>query len=147
MVRCEQHHTALYQAGSCLQVLWVRTPDCTMILGCKIDLLESCLKSPLNCQEWYELLCLIQITVNLCENTEHLVKLICYPNGHVYWLMLLLHKSVSVNKAVRRLNAKSRSLEAARFGVIMIISLRNFTGISQVLRPRCLWHFRAIGKV
>ena len=37
--------------------------------------------------------------------------------------------------------------EAARLGVIMIVSLWNLTGISTALLPRCLLNFRAIGKV
>ena len=41
----------------------------------------------------------------------------------------------------------SWSLEAARLGVIMIVSLWNLTGISAALLPRCLLNFRAIGKV
>ena len=41
----------------------------------------------------------------------------------------------------------SRSLEAARLDVIIILSLWNVTGISAVLLPRCLSNFRAIGKV
>ena len=41
----------------------------------------------------------------------------------------------------------SWSLEAARLGVIMIVSLWNLTGISAALLPRCLINFRAIGKV
>ena len=39
------------------------------------------------------------------------------------------------------------SLEAVRFGDIIIESLCNLTGISVVLLPRCLSNFRAIGKV
>ena len=41
----------------------------------------------------------------------------------------------------------SRSLEAARLDLIIIVSLRNVTGISAALLPRCLSNFRAIGKV
>ena len=41
----------------------------------------------------------------------------------------------------------SWSLEAARLGVIMIVSLWNLTGISVALLPRCLLNFRAIGKI
>ena len=41
----------------------------------------------------------------------------------------------------------SWSLGAARFGVIMIVSLWNLTGISAALLPRCLSNLRAIGKV
>ena len=41
----------------------------------------------------------------------------------------------------------SRSLEAARLNLIMIVSLRNLTVISAALLPRCLSNFRAIGKV
>ena len=41
----------------------------------------------------------------------------------------------------------SRSLEAARLGVIMIVSLRNLTGISAAMLPMCLSSFRAIGKI
>ena len=41
----------------------------------------------------------------------------------------------------------SWSLEAARLGFIMIVSLWNLTGISAALLPRCLLNFRAIGKV
>ena len=41
----------------------------------------------------------------------------------------------------------SWSLETARLGVIMIVSLWNLTGISAALLPRCLLNFRAIGKV
>ena len=37
-------------------------------------------------------------------------------------------------------------LEAARLGVIMIVSLWNLTGISAALLPRCLLNSRAIGK-
>ena len=39
------------------------------------------------------------------------------------------------------------SLEAARLGVIMIVSLWNLTGISAALLPRCLLNFKAFGKV
>ena len=38
----------------------------------------------------------------------------------------------------------SRSLEAARLGVIMIVSLWNLTGISAAVLPRCLSNFKAI---
>ena len=41
----------------------------------------------------------------------------------------------------------SWSLEAARLGFIMIVSLWNLTGISAALLPRCLLNFRAILKV
>ena len=41
----------------------------------------------------------------------------------------------------------SRSLEAARLGVIMIVSLWNLPGISQAVLPMCLSNIRAIGKV
>ena len=41
----------------------------------------------------------------------------------------------------------SWSLEAARLGVILIVSLWNLTGITAALLPRCLVNFRAIGKV
>ena len=41
----------------------------------------------------------------------------------------------------------SRSLEAARLGVIMIVSFWNLTGIPAALLPRCLSNYRAIGKV
>ena len=41
----------------------------------------------------------------------------------------------------------SRSLEAARLGVIMIVSLWNLTGISAAVLPRCLSNFRAMGQV
>ena len=40
-----------------------------------------------------------------------------------------------------------RSLEAARLDLIMIVSLRNLTGISAALLPRRLSNFKAIGKV
>ena len=39
------------------------------------------------------------------------------------------------------------SLEAARLGVIMIVSFWNLTGISAAMLPRWLSNFRAIGKV
>ena len=41
----------------------------------------------------------------------------------------------------------SRSLEAARLDVTIIVSLWNLTGISAALLRRCLSNFRAIGKV
>ena len=41
----------------------------------------------------------------------------------------------------------SRSLEAVNFGVIMIVSLSNWTGISTALLPRSLANSRAIEKV
>ena len=41
----------------------------------------------------------------------------------------------------------SRSLEVARLGVTIIVSLWNLTGIAAALLPRCLSNFRAIGKV
>ena len=41
----------------------------------------------------------------------------------------------------------SRSLEAARLGVIMIVSLWNLTGISAAVLPRCLSNFRAMVQV
>ena len=41
----------------------------------------------------------------------------------------------------------SWSLEATRLDVTMIASLRNLTGISVALLPKCLSNFRAIGKV
>ena len=41
----------------------------------------------------------------------------------------------------------SWSLEATRLGVIMIILLRNLTGILVALLLRCLSNFRAIGKL
>ena len=44
-------------------------------------------------------------------------------------------------------NQISRSLEAARLGVIAIVSLWNLTGITAALLPNCLSNFRAIGKV
>ena len=37
-------------------------------------------------------------------------------------------------------------LEAARLGIIIIVSLWNLTGISAVLLPRCLSNFKAIGQ-
>ena len=40
----------------------------------------------------------------------------------------------------------SLTLEAARFDVIMILSLWYLTGFSVALLPRCLSHIRAIGK-
>ena len=40
----------------------------------------------------------------------------------------------------------SWSLEAARLGVILIVLLRNFTGISAALLPKCLSNIRAIRK-
>ena len=60
---------------------------------------------------------------------------------------------VSLHQGLYSLNGKtsyrqiSWSLEAARLGVIMIVSLWNLTGISAALLPRCLLNFRAIGKV
>ena len=60
---------------------------------------------------------------------------------------------VIMNQGLYSLNGKtsyrqiSWSLEAARLGVIMIVSLWNLTGISAALLPRCLLNFRAIGKV
>ena len=41
----------------------------------------------------------------------------------------------------------SRSLEPARLGVIMIVSLWNLSGISAAVLPRCLSNFRAMGQV
>ena len=41
----------------------------------------------------------------------------------------------------------SRSLEAARLGVIMIVSLWNLTGISAAVLLRCLSNIRAMGNV
>ena len=41
----------------------------------------------------------------------------------------------------------SRSIEAARLDVTMIVSLWNLTGISAALLPRCLSIFIAVGKV
>ena len=41
----------------------------------------------------------------------------------------------------------AKSLEAARLGVIMTVSLWNSTGISTALLPKCLSKFRAIIKV
>ena len=50
----------------------------------------------------------------------------------------------SIHYAVRRLTAKS--LEAARSGVIMIVSLWNLTGSTAAVLPRCLSNFSAIEK-
>ena len=41
----------------------------------------------------------------------------------------------------------SRSLEAARLGVVLIVSLWNFTGISAAVLPRGLSNFKAMGQV
>ena len=41
----------------------------------------------------------------------------------------------------------SRSLEAARLGFIMIVSLWHLTGISAAVLPRCLSNFRAMGQI
>ena len=42
-------------------------------------------------------------------------------------------------------NSLAWSLEAARWDIIMIVSLWNLTGISAALLPKCLSNFRAIG--
>ena len=63
---------------------------------------------------------------------------------HVYWDVTQGLYSLSGKTSYRQI---SRSLEAARLGVIMIVSFWNLTGISAALLPRWLSNFRAIGKV
>ena len=67
-------------------------------------------------------------------------------------LNVLSAMNIELNQGLYSLSGKtscrqiSWSLEAARLGVIMIVSLWNLTGIPAALLPRCLLNFRAIGK-
>ena len=63
-----------------------------------------------------------------------------------------LHKSSSMHPEPIFTNRTSYRkfswrLEATRLDVLMIVSLRDLTGISAALLPRCLSNFRGIGKV
>ena len=65
------------------------------------------------------------------------------------WWPSNIHTSLSLYSLSNRTSycQISRSIEAARLGVMMIVSLRHLTGIAAVVLPRCLSNFRAIRKV
>ena len=62
----------------------------------------------------------------------------------LYWFIPQVLYSLSGKTSYQQI---SLSFEAAKLGVIMIVSLWNVTGISAAVLPRYLSHFRAIGKV
>ena len=73
----------------------------------------------------------------------HKMIIVFYPSAsHCSW-PLGLH-SLSCKTSYHQI---LWSLEAARLGVMIIVALWNFTGISAVLLPWCLSNFKAIGKV
>ena len=61
----------------------------------------------------------------------------------LYWMRALGPVSISDKTSNRKI---SYSLEGARLGVKMLVSLRNLTGTSGAVLPRCLSNFRAIGQ-
>ena len=99
------------------------------------------------------------------ENSDQDLQL--SQSNPVQWIrttfvLLLIHKSSSLYErrgnsptylGLYSLSGKtsyrqiSQSLEAARSGVIMIVSLWNLTGISAAVLSRCLSNFRAMGNV
>ena len=71
----------------------------------------------------------------------HKLQSMMRANGWIYSIVTLGLYSLSGKMFYHQI---SWSFEAARLGVMMIISLWNLTGISAVQLPRCLSNFRAI---
>ena len=87
------------------------------------------------------------------KHREHLPRISCvllhqWCTGSTWSIDTHLHTASPITRALYSLRGKtSRSFEAARLDVMIIISLWNVTGISAVLLPRCLSNFWAIKKV
>ena len=67
-----------------------------------------------------------------------------YSCDHYLHLVFTSNAKGSIHKTNRRLNAKFRSLEALRYGLNVIRSLGNLTGVSTTMLPRRLPSFIVI---
>ena len=80
------------------------------------------------------------------HNNPHIMSIVSWMTDQC-----LCHDCTVYNRAsisgMTSYRQSSWSLEAARFDIVMIVSLWHFTDISAALLPMCLSNFRAIGKV
>ena len=85
-----------------------------------------------------------EIIFSCFHDCSHLVTHSCDGTIKFRWGNHMDLYSLSGKTSYRQI---SRSLEAARLGVIVIVSLWNLTDSSAALLPECLSNFRAIVKV
>ena len=80
----------------------------------------------------------------------HVNFIFCYTSGPLFtkqWDVLLPNQGLYSLSGETSYCQISRSLEATRLDVIMIVSLLKLAGLSESVLSRCQSNFRAIGKV
>ena len=95
---------------------------------------------------WRHQECVLQYTPKVI----HSVRTLCwYGIGRFYpWSSGLLHGYwASAHWAARRITAKSREVSKLRDWVLWSYHSIKLTGVAGALLPKCLWIFRAFGKV